>query len=156
MHHALSRVQSMLGHGAVLTARVGGGRTLADRQELVAWGDRPAVQREAAQPWPGRLPPPLPGTVFSPRRPVHVVDDHGEPVTVDERGRLSAAPVAFSSNGIDRLLLTAWVGPWQLDERWWSADTARRVHRFQAVDDTGCAWLLALDAGGWWAEARYD
>jgi protein ImuB len=26
----------------------------------------------------------------------------------------------------------------------------------QAVDSTGCAWLLVLDDGGWWAEARYD
>lgn len=156
VHHALSRVQSMLGHGAVLTARVGGGRTLVDRQELVAWGDRPVTVRQAAQPWPGRLPPPLPGTVFSPRRPVHVTDERGEPVTVDERGHVSAAPSAFSANGTDRLSLTAWTGPWQLDERWWSPDTARRVHRFQAVDDTGCAWLLALDSAGWWAEARYD
>jgi protein ImuB len=94
--------------------------------------------------------------VFSPRRPVHVTDEHGEPVTVDERGGLSASPSAFSPDGIARLGLAAWAGPWQLDERWWSPDTARRVHRFQAVDDTGCAWLLALDASGWWAEARYD
>jgi len=156
VHHALSRVQSMLGHGAVLTATVGGGRTLADRQQLVAWGDRPVVQRAASQPWPGRLPAPLPGTVFTPRRPVHVVDELGRDVTVDARGRVSAPPASFSADGIDRRTLTAWAGPWQLDERWWSPDEARRVHRFQAVDDTGCAWLLALDSGGWWAEARYD
>ena len=53
VHHGLSRVQSMLGHGAVLTASVGGGRTLADRQQLVAWGDRPVEGRSAEQPWPG-------------------------------------------------------------------------------------------------------
>ena len=156
VHHALSRVQSMLGHGAVLTASIGGGRTLADRQQLVAWGDRPVQPRAATQPWPGSLPAPLPGTVFSPRRPVHVIDAHGEAVTVDERGTVSAAPAAFSATGTDHRRLTGWAGPWQLDERWWSPDAARRVHRFQAVDDTGCAWLLALDDGGWWAEARYD
>lgn len=156
VHHALSRVQSMLGHGAVLTAEIGGGRTLADRQRLIAWGDRSPAGRPAAQPWPGRLPAPLPGTVFSPRRPVHVTDAHGNPVTVDARGRVSAAPAAFSADGTDRRILTAWAGPWQLDERWWSPGGANRAHRFQAVDDTGNAWLLALDDAGWWAEARYD
>ena len=38
-------------------------------------------------------------------------------------------------------------------------DTAESAHftiTSAAVDETGCAWLLALDAGGWWAEARYD
>ena len=92
VHHGLSRVQSMLGHGAVLTASVGGGRTLADRQQLVAWGDRAVEGRSAVQPWPGALPAPLPGTVFSPRHPVHVLDAAGSPVTVDERGTSSRRP----------------------------------------------------------------
>jgi protein ImuB len=155
VHHGLSRVQSMLGHGAVLTASVGGGRTLADRQQLVAWGDRAVEVRSAVQPWPGALPAPLPGTVFSPRHPVHVLDATGSPVTVDDRGTASAPPASFTA-GAERRSLTAWAGPWPLDERWWSPDAARRTYRFQAVDETGCAWLLALDDGGWWAEARYD
>ncbi len=40
IHHGLSRVQSILGHDAVLTATIGGGRGLAERQVLVPWGDR--------------------------------------------------------------------------------------------------------------------
>jgi protein ImuB len=155
IHHALSRVQSMLGHGAVLMPAVGGGRTLSDRQQLVAWGDRPVGAKPVDQPWPGRLPTPLPGTVFSPRHPVHVLSHDGTSVSVDDRGALSGAPVRFSATGSEVRRLTAWAGPWAVDERWWSAD-ARSSWRFQAVDDTGCAWLLALDAGGWWAEARYD
>jgi len=155
IHHGLSRVQSMLGHGAVLMPVVGGGRTLADRQQLVAWGDRAVGAKPVEQPWPGRLPPPLPGTVFSPRHPVHVLDADGESVTVTERGVVTAAPVRFSANSSEVRRLTAWAGPWAIDERWWSAD-ARSAWRFQAVDETGCAWLLVLDAGGWWAEARYD
>ncbi|MEQ1737624.1 MAG: DNA polymerase Y family protein, partial [Rhodoglobus sp.] len=66
VHHALSRVQSMLGHGAVLMPVLTGGRTLVDRQQLVAWGDRPGAGRDPNQPWPGRLPEPLPGTGFAP------------------------------------------------------------------------------------------
>ena len=160
IHHGLSRVQSMLGHGAVLMPAVGGGRTLSDRQQLVAWGDRPPEGRAPGakpgdQPWPGRLPTPLPGTVFSPRHPVHVLSADGASVAVDDRGTVSAPPARFSANSSEVRRLTAWAGPWTIDERWWSAD-ARSSWRFQAVDETGCAWLLVLDAGGWWAEARYD
>ena len=42
VHHALSRVQAMLGHRGVLTPAIGGGRWLAERQVLVPWGDRRA------------------------------------------------------------------------------------------------------------------
>ena len=155
VHHGLSRVQSMLGHGAVLMPAVGGGRSLHDRQQLVAWGDPLVGAKPSDQPWPGRLPAPLPGTVFSPRHPVHVLSTDGVSVTVNDRGAVSSPPARFSATGTEVRRLTAWTGPWSIDERWWSAD-ARRVWRFQAVDDTGCAWLLVLDAGGWWAEARYD
>jgi protein ImuB len=155
IHHGLSRVQSMLGHGAVLMPGVGGGRTLHERQRFVAWGDRPVGERPAGQPWPGQLPTPLPGTVFSPRHPVHVYSGSGSAIAVDERGTLSAPPVSFSTTGARARTLTAWAGPWPIDERWWSED-ATSSWRFQAVDETGCAWLLVLDAGGWWAEARYD
>jgi len=154
IHHGLSRVQSMLGHGAVLIPSVGGGRTLGDRQQLVAWGDRPVGGRAATQPWPGQLPVPLPGTVFSPRHPLAVFGVGGAAVAVDDRGALSVAPAELAA-GSTVLRLESWAGPWPVDERWWSAD-ANRSWRFQAVDSTGCAWLLVLDAGGWWAEARYD
>lgn len=155
IHHELSRVQSMLGHGAVLMPSIGGGRTLEDRQQLVAWGDRPVGTRSAAPPWPGRLPTPLPATVFSPRHPVGVLDARGETVLMGERG-IPTAPPARLTAGTRTLQLTAWAGPWALDERWWSPAEARRSWRYQAVDDTGCGWLLVLDDSGWWAEARYD
>ena len=154
VHHGLSRVQSMLGHGAVLMPVLSGGRTLADRQQLVAWGDRPVAGRSAAEPWPGRLPDPLPGTVFVPRHPVHVLSKAGEPVAMDARGTLTAPPRRFSA-GRTELTITRWAGPWPLDERWWTSG-ARAAWRFQAVDSAGCAWLLVLDSGGWWDEARYD
>lgn len=154
VHHGLSRVQSMLGHGAVLVPSVGGGRTLRDRQQVTAWGDRPRAGRQTSQPWPGRLPQPLPGTVFAARHPVHVGGADGQQVAIDDRGAPSAAPTSLTS-GSTTIALTAWAGPWPLDERWWSQE-ATRCWRFQVVDETGCAWLLVLDHGGWWAEARYD
>ena len=155
IHHGLSRVQSMLGHGAVLVPAIGGGRSLAARQRFVAWGDPIVENASVGQPWPGQLPAPLPGTVFGTRYPVHVFSADGQAVAVTERGSLSAPPRLFAPSGAESRAVTAWAGPWPLDEHWWSAD-ATRAWRFQVVDATGCAWLLVLDSGGWWAEARYD
>ncbi len=77
-------------------------------------------------------------------------------VTADDRGALSADPAQFSPDGSTMRGVTAWAGPWIVDERWWDPATARRVLRIQVVDDTGAAWLLVLEHGRWWAEAGYD
>ena len=156
VHSALSRVQGMLGHRGVLVPRLTGGRRPADRQTLVPWGDRAVVTRERAHPWPGALPDPPPTTVYEMPRPMRVEDVHGRTVTVDERGLVSGAPAVIVSQTGTRRELTAWAGPWPLDERWWDPAAARTAPRFQVVDDTGCAWLLVLDGEGWWAEGRYD
>ena len=147
----------MLGYGAVLTAAVGGGRMLAERQELLPWGDRPARKGSAAgQPWPGHLPAFLPASVFPVPRPVEVVTDTGEPVRVDARGNLNGAPARFSPLGTARLEpVLAWAGPWPVDQKWWAAEH-RVVHRFQVVDAHSTAWMLLLENGSWLAEARYD
>ena len=55
IHRALSRVQSMLGHGAVASVVIGGGRGFAERQTLIPWGDRPVPARPPDQPWPGAI-----------------------------------------------------------------------------------------------------
>jgi protein ImuB len=158
VHSVLSRVQGMVGHRGVLTPRLTGGRRPVDRQTLVPWGDRAgaSVARERARPWPGALPDPPPATVYEMPRPLHVEDAHGRPVTIDERGRVSASPAVIVSQTGTRRDLTAWAGPWPLEERWWDPATSRAVHRVQAVDASGCAWLLVRDAEGWWAEGRYD
>ncbi|MBX3195989.1 MAG: DNA polymerase Y family protein [Microbacteriaceae bacterium] len=156
VHSGLSRVQGMLGHRGVLTAVPAGGRSPAERQAMVPWGDRPVVARDPTPPWPGALPPPAPATVYAVPRPLSVRDAHDRPVTVDERGALSAPPAVMVSQTGARRRLTAWAGPWPLDERWWDAREARTASRFQAVDAGGEAWLLVLDAEGWWAHGHYD
>jgi protein ImuB len=156
VHSGLSRVQGMVGHQGVLTATSSGGRTPAERQTLVPWGDRPLVARDPAKPWPGSLPPPAPSTVYELPRQIAVHDARGRVVSVDERGALSAPPAAMVSQTGARRALTAWAGPWPLDERWWDSAAARTVSRFQVVDGEGMAWLLVLDGEGWWAEGRYD
>lgn len=156
VHSVLSRVQGMVGHRGVLMPHRTGGRRPADRQLLVPWGDRAVVAREREHPWPGALPDPPPTTVYAMPRPLRVEDVHGQTVGVDERGMVSAAPAVLVSQTGGRRELTAWAGPWPLEERWWDPAAARSVHRLQAVDSTGCAWLLVLDGDGWWAEGRYD
>lgn len=156
VHSGFSRVQGMLGHEGVLTPVPTGGRTPADRQTLVPWGDRPVVARDRARPWPGALPPPAPATVYELPRQIAVEDARGRPVAVDERGTVSAPPAVIVSPTGARRDLTAWAGPWPLEERWWDAAAARRAQRFQVVDAGGEAWLLVLDERGWWAHGRYD
>lgn len=150
LHHAVSRVQTLLGHQGVVTAAVSGGRLLADRQVLTPWGERSQLERDPAQPWPGRLPGPLPAEVFSPLRPVRVADADGAAIVVDARGTLSAAPALLDDEGI-----VGWAGPWPLREHRWDPDRARAGHRFQLVDRRQRAWLVLHSDGSWWAEGRY-
>ncbi len=156
VHHALSRVQAMLGHRGALIPEIGGGRWLTERQVLVPWGDRVAVKKERSRPWPGSLPDPLPATVFADPVPVEVAAaPPGGAVSVDERDRLSAVPALLIESGRLRAI-SAWAGPWPVVERAWDAARARRAHRFQVVDAEGVAWLLVCESGRWSAEGRYD
>jgi protein ImuB len=158
IHHGLSRVQSMLGHDAVLTALIGGGRAPGERRLLVPWGDRTTGVPSPAKPWPGSLPPPQPTSVFSTPSPATVLQPGGEPADVDERGRLTGPIARFSPSGRSSELrpVSAWAGPWPAREHWWDPSARRSVNRFQVVDEEGDAWLLVLEDHRWWTEARYD
>ncbi|MCU1527337.1 MAG: polymerase family protein [Frondihabitans sp.] len=156
VHSGFSRVQGLLGHEGVLTAKLAGGRTSRERQTLVPWGDRPIAEREPRQPWPGALPSPAPATVYEPPRPLQVEDADGRAVTIDKRGKLSGSPAVMVSQAGARRVLSTWAGPWSVEQRWWDTAAALDIHRFQVVDASGEAWLLVLDGDGWWAEGRYD
>jgi protein ImuB len=155
VHHALSRVQAMLGHRSVVTPVIGGGRWLAERQVPVPWGDRAVTAKDRSRPWPGSLPDPLPATVFPEPRLVEVTDIAGAVVSVGEREVLSAPPAHLDAAG-HRRRIKAWAGPWPISERGWDPLRRRRAHRFQVVDAEGAAWLLICEEGEWRAEGRYD
>jgi protein ImuB len=160
VHHALSRVQAMLGHRAVVTPAIGGGRWLVERQVLVPWGDRHAsgpdgLAAQRKRPWPGSLPEPLPATVFAEPIPVEVTALGGGLVDVDVRGNVSAVPAVLAEGG-RRRAIESWAGPWPIVERGWDAAHARRAHRFQVVDAEGGAWLLVFEGDAWVAEGTYD
>lgn len=150
LHHAVSRVQTMLGHRGVVTAAISGGRWLADRQILTPWGERAAPARDPESPWPGSLPDPLPAEVFLPPRPIMVLAVDESMISIDERGALSKTPAH-----IDGIAVQAWAGPWPVHERRWTPSGGKRGHRFQIVDDHDRAWLVFATGKRWWAEGRY-
>ena len=167
---ALARVQGMLGPEAVVTAVPSGGRGPGEQVTLVPW-DAPRAHLEyiarsdtrlctrehgPVAPWPGRVPPPSPATVFAAPLAAEVVDAHGAPVGVSGRCAVTAAPARVSVAGAAWAEVVSWAGPWPVDERWWDASAHRRRARFQVVVAGGSAWLLALEAGRWWADAAYD
>lgn len=150
LHHAVSRVQTLLGHRGVATASVSGGRLLADRQVLTPWGERPVVERDPGLPWPGSLPDPLPSEVFTPLRPVRVTGAGGQQVGIGTRGELSCPPALIEDSEV-----IGWAGPWPVHEHRWDAQRSRSGHRFQLLDARHRAWLVLHADGAWWAEGRY-
>jgi protein ImuB len=173
---ALARIQGMLGPEAVHTARLRGGRDPADRVTLVPTSDAPITVSDpafpdpaptgapgpgaagvaGAVPWPGQVPAPAPAIVYAEPLPAEVVDAGGAPVAVDGRGLLGALPSRVRIQGRSWAAVTAWAGPWLVDERWWDQAAHRRLVRLQATTDQGAAYLLRLAGGHWWVEAIYD
>ncbi len=163
-----TRIQGMLGPEAVRVVVPEGGRNVADRVRLVAWGDetveplRAGLEPATDRPWPGALPTPLPTIVHCPPLPADLRSIEGWPVKVSRRGVLDAAParVSFARSAMGSLgpsvTITSWAGPWPVEERWWDPASARRRARMQVVTADGHAHVLALEGGDWWLEATYD
>ncbi len=157
VERAVARVQSMVGHASVLSAGLQGGRTPAARQLLTPWGDKPVASRPASLPWPGSLPPPAPATVFARPHEALVVGAEGHAVGVTGRGTVTGEPALFRAEPhADWQPVASWAGPWPVDELWWDEAAARRIARFQVVGVDGSAWLMMVEDGRWWTEARYD
>jgi protein ImuB len=153
----VARVQALLGYDAVVVPVRQGGRSPADRQALVPWGERATGLRPLELPWPGQVPPPAPTRVFAEPWATAVVGPTGQPVAVTDRGAVTSEPVRFhtgSSSGWQPV--DAWAGPWPVDEQWWEGAGSGRVARFQVVGTDGRAWLMRCDGDQWWTEAGYD
>ena len=164
---ALGRVQTLVGFDGVTVGRLGSGRRFADLEQRLPFGTAgasnpagspasPTSPASPMPPWPGRLGAPVPALVLFEPEPLVVLDVDGEPVGVSGRGEASAPPAELRrANGrISRI--TAWAGPWLLDERWWVRGARRRQARFQLVLDDGTAHLCAVEGGRWQREATYD
>jgi protein ImuB len=154
-HRALARVQTLLGHGSVLTPVLEGGRTPAQRTRLVAWGDEPQAERGPARPWPGHLPAPAPSVLIDPPRVIQVLDEAGRPVVITTRGAVPCPPARVRIGTGELLTVTAWTGPWPVDDNWWGTSGTgvdlettkpRRRARFQLVDLRGRAYLVTCSS----------
>ncbi len=157
VERGIARVQGLVGHDGVLAAQVQGGRAPAARRLLTTWGEQAQPARAVGAPWPGSVPPPAPATVYAAPRPAEVVGPGDRVVGVDGRGGISCEPVRFRATGDEQWRpVASWAGPWPVDELWWDEAAARRVARFQVVGVDGTAWLMVVENGTWWTEARYD
>jgi protein ImuB len=183
---ALARIQGLLGPEAVHTPHLRGGRDPAGRVALThadpatpgsptltpsAWASLASVppalglpvsdpsssdRGASSVPWPGQVPAPAPAVVYAEPLPAEVVDEAGGVVSVDGRGLLGSPPSRVRVQGRPWAAITAWAGPWLVDERWWDPAAHRRLVRLQATTDQGAAYLLRLAGGRWWVEAIYD
>jgi len=187
---ALARVQSLLGPEAALSAVLQGGRDYKEQVLFVPWGEPreplragagpgrgggPKVNGPPPPPWPGRLPGLAPAVVHRSPLRAEVLDAAGKPVSVSSRGVVSAPPASVTFGDVRRpLTVSAWAGPWPLEERWWDAGGRRRA-RLQVLTAEGAtahllvrahllvkahllvrAYLLVRESGSWWVEATYD
>jgi protein ImuB len=149
-------VQGLLGPDAVQRPFLVGGRDPSERVRLVPFGEPPPSEHRFADlPWPGRLPAPNPALLVIPPVAVSLMTEHGVPLFVDGRGITNGAPSAVVING-RHSEVTAWAGPWPVDEQWWHQGSARRRARLQIVVASGAAYLLAQEHGRWLLEGRYD
>ena len=161
VERGVARVQGMVGFDAVRRPVLQGGRSPAARQATVAWGERAVDLRPRDRPWPGQVPGPAPVRVFAEPMAAEVVDEVGRAVVVSDRGAVSGHPSRFRLAGSDIVPalpwqpVTAWAGPWPVDEAWWSGG-AGLVARFQVVGADGRAWLCVCGPDGWSVEAGYD
>lgn len=157
VERGIARVQGLVGHDGVLAVQVQGGRAPGARRLLTPWGEQAQPARAVGAPWPGAVPPPAPATVYAAPRPAQVVGPGDRAVGVDGRGAISCEPVRFRATGDEQWRpVASWAGPWPVDELWWDEAAARRVARFQVVGVDGTAWLMVVENGTWWTEARYD
>lgn len=167
---ALTRVQGMLGHEAVTTMVVQGGRTPAERVEHVAWGEprherRPLHEGRLRVAWPGAVPGPAPSRVFVPGLAARLLDAQGAAVQVDSRGTSGSVPAWLDCPDLPGGggEVTAWAGPWASDVRWWDPRTRSRAVRWHVVvrpDDSAavveCAVLVTVAGGVATVDALHD
>lgn len=159
VERGIAKVQAMLGYDAACRPVRQGGRSPAQRQALVPWGERAAGLRPVGLPWPGSIPAPAPSRVYPSPHPAEVLGDAGTPVRLTARGALTGLPTRFRTTaGTPWQPVAAWAGPWPVEEVCRAGSDPRLVARCQVVGADGRAWLLRYDtaASGWLAEASYD
>ncbi len=156
---AVHRLVAVVGETEVHVPARGAGRLPG---EVLTWvpaatadlTDATERLRSPAGPWPGRVSGPPPTVIHDPPRPMVVHDADNQPVGVDGRGAVSAAPAGMLIDG-RRRSVTQWAGPWPVEQRWWDPTMARRLARFQLVADDGRLIEAAVEHRRWWMLAEH-
>ena len=152
-HRAVHRVQGLLGPESVLIGVPSGGRDPHQLVTPVPFGDELVPARPAA-PWPGRLPTPYP-TLDVLSEQVRLLGADGADIAISARLDMTGDPTRLES--ADRsAAVTAWWGPWPIDERWWDSADRRRGVRLQVILDDDSPVLLFLTGGRWNVVGRFD
>lgn len=151
---AVARLSALCGTEAVQVPVWRGGRLPAERFGWVPAAtadlDDPSSRlAEAGAPWAGAITDPAPTVV--PVEPVEVelFDHHGHRVSVGGRGELGAEPAVLAVGGA-RHAVTAWAGPWPVEQAWWDPRRARRIARLEVLTDDGVARLVGAEHRRWW------
>ncbi len=162
---AVTRLTGLVGDRAVLVPAWHGGRLPGDRYRWVPAATTDVIDPDDTAerlrpsldsgPWPGAVPAPAPAVVWPEVRPAELADAEGLPVRVSGRGELSATPATLAIDGRAPQPVTAWAGPWPLDERWWESWRHRRLARLQVVTADGAAHLVLAEHRRWWIAAAY-
>ena len=74
------------------------------------------------------------------------------PRLVQVRWRVGAPTAIAVGRGLEAV--TAWAGPWQLNERWWAQAAARTY--YQATTRPGRVYLLFQEGEAWYAQGVFD
>ena len=156
---SIVRLTGLAGETAVCVPVWNGGRLPSERYDWAPAAsldpdDAAARSSPADEPWPGSLPAPSPTIVHDPPVRVDVLGHDGVSLRVDGRGEISGEPAELLLVD-ERYEVRAWAGPWPLDQRWWSADRARRLARLQIVTSDGAAHLVAIERQRWMLLATY-
>jgi protein ImuB len=71
---------------------------------------------------------------------------------------MPTSPAYVNVDGKRAAPVTAWAGPWPIDERWWDPKAHQHLVRLQLVDAAGRAFLVSYDLTHrrWQLEAVYD
>jgi protein ImuB len=88
------------------------------------------------------------------RPPVTLESADGAPVRITGRGGFSGSPARLRW-GRSSWRLTAWAGPWLLDELWWSSGTAPSA-RAQVELPGPHSLLLFAQNDRWYVEGLYE
>lgn len=157
---AVVRLTGLAGEQAVRVPEWQGGRLPADRYRLVPAASvdlEDSNQRldRGEGGWPGALPIPSPTVVFEQPVAIELLDEREQSVRVSGRGEISGSP-ALLVTGSNRQRVTAWAGPWPIEQRWWSTGRQRRLARFQIVTEQGIAHLVSVEQQRWSILATYS